>query len=94
MYTPDRELNPPCCYEIDIETTECVLCKETIKIVEANEIGDSLEYLCDKCERRVDEMDDEEVNEFVDEHLTLFKDVFKEVIKKNNHLIKKNNEQK
>jgi len=83
-YTPDREINPPCCYEVDVDTAECVLCKDEFNVTEVQEIGGSMEYLCDWCVRIVAKMDDDEVDEFVDENLD-GKDILKKVIKDSNN---------
>jgi hypothetical protein len=86
-YTPDREMNPPCCYEIDVDKVDCVYCHEELEMHMAHEIGDTLQYLCDWCVIDVEEMDNDEVDDFVDEFLE-GTEIFKEVIKQSNNINK------
>lgn len=71
IYTPDRELTPPEGYYDETEYIECFVCEVEVTIDMVEEVERFKEYgvICDDCMEGLEDMTDDEVDEYINEVL-------------------------
>jgi len=71
-YTPDKDITPP---EDENPTEDCATCSNEIEEKDAVMVkySDGRVYMCDSCQKDIESLDDEEVDEYIREGVERWK---------------------